>query len=145
MADITFIGSAVAVVAAKPATTDAAGFAALSWVATLGEVLEFGELGDTSEDVSVKTLAGRVKHMNGALDGGEIAFSFQFENADAGQVIMRTTNNTQTDVSFRITDTDGRVSYIFGRVANVRDVKREASMSKGMTGVLRANSPVIRV
>lgn len=144
MADISYIGATIACVVAKPATTDLSGFAALTWTAVIGEITEWGELGDSSADISIPKLSGRNTHVNGALDGGSVDCMFAFENADAGQVILRAQSNSANDVSFRVTDPDGRIEYFFGRVANVRDKKRTNNDWKGMSAQIRINSPVIR-
>lgn len=140
-----FIGTAVAVVAASPATFDVAGYAALSWVASIGQLVEWGELGDQSNDISVTTLAGRTLHTNGPRDGGELSFTFVFANSDAGQTILRNNANTNTALSFRVTDPDGQTSYFTGVCASVRDVQRTADAYKGQSGVIRINTAVTRI
>ena len=77
MADISNVGVTVAVVAATPATIDAAGFAALSWTATIGELAMWGEIGDTAATIDIPRISGRTTHVNGAVDGNKIAFGFQ--------------------------------------------------------------------
>jgi len=140
-----FIGATVAVVAALPATFNAAGYAALTWTGVIGQLVQFGELGDQSSDISVTTLLGRTLHTNGALDGGEIAFTYVFVAADAGQVILRAQSNTNTGVSLRVTDPDGTVAYAAGVVANVRDPERVDGAYKGQSGVFRINTAAVRV
>lgn len=144
MALITYIGAAVAVVAATPATIDAAGFGALTWSATVGRITEWGEVGDTSEDVTETTLAGRTYHANGSLDGGSVAFTILIDGSDAGQTILKAKNNTNDEVSVRITDPDGQIAYFHGKVANLRDRARNASTMKGMSGEFRVNSATVR-
>lgn len=142
MALKTYIGALVAAVASVPATLDQAGFAALTYV-QVGKVTEWGETGDTSEDVTETTLAGRTYHANGALDGGVISFTLLIDGADAGQTILKAKNNTNDEVSFKITDPDGEIRYLHGKVANLRDRPRTASTMKGCTGEIRVNSPTI--
>lgn len=139
-----YIGATVAVVASLPATYDSSGYAALTWTATVGKLVQWGEFGDQASDISVTTLAGRTLHSNGALDGGEVSFSYVFSAADAGQVILRANNNTNTGVSVRVTDPDGTVHYAAGVVANVRDLERADGTHKGQTGVMRINTAVVR-
>ena len=139
-----FIGATVAVVAAAPATYDSVGYAALSWAAAIGSLVEWGELGDQSNDISVTTLAGRTLHTNGARDGGELPFTYVYSAADAGQTILRTNANTNTALSVRVTDPDGQVSYFTGVCASVRDVQRTADAYKGQSGVIRINTAPVR-
>lgn len=144
MALITYIGAVIAVSAAAPATIDSAGFGALTYTA-VGRITEWGEVGDSAEDVTETTLAGRTYHANGALDGGAVAFTILIDGTDAGQTILKTKNNTNDEVSVKVTDPDGQITYFHGKVANLRDRQRTASTMKGMTGEFRVNSATVRV
>ena len=140
-----YIGATVAVVAALPATYNTAGYAALTWTGVIGNLVQWAPIGDQSSDISVTTLAGRTLHSNGALDGGEVAFTYVFAAADAGQVILRANSNNNVGVSVRVTDPDGTVHYAAGVVANVADAERADGNYKGQTGVIRVNTAVVRV
>ena len=144
MAFITYTGSTIEVSSGRPATTDAAGFAAKTYT-KVNHILDWAEMGDTSQDVTETTLDGRTWHTNGPLDGGAIAFTFLEDGADAGQTILLNANNSAAEVSVKVTDADGKVAYAFGRVANVRDRARSAPTKKGKSAEFRVNSPTIRV
>lgn len=144
MALTTYIGAVIGCVAATPATVDSTGFAALTYT-TIGRITEFGEIGDSAEDATETTLAGRTTHVNGALDGGTAAFTVLIDGSDAGQTILRTNNNTNTTVSFKITDPDGKISYFYGLVANIKDRARSSNTIKGVSGEVRINSAVVLV
>lgn len=141
---ISYIGATLAVVAATPATVDASGFGALSYV-SCGKIISFGQTGDTSEDIGVPYLAGRNEHVNGIKDGGALPFAFTYDIADAGQIILRAQSNSQTTVSFRITDPDGKIEYFHGVVANIQQNERSSGSYKGQSGEVRVNSAVITV
>lgn len=145
MVDIVNIGTLVAVVAATPATVDAAGFAALPWVASVGDLVSWGKQGDTSASIDVPLLSGRMVHRNGAVDGGLIGFEYQYTLADAGQVILRAQANSQTTVSVRETHTDGRIVYYHGVVCDVQTREKTNSTTKGQTGSIRVNSAAVTV
>lgn len=145
MADLNFCGTALAVVVATPATIDTAGFAALSWTATLTGLVDISELGDTSQDIPIPYLTtGRFGHVNGAVDAGEVTITYAWETSDAAQVILRNNQNTNTQLSFRVTDPDGRITYFSGVVANVRDVARNNTAYKGQTAVVRVRTAYVR-
>lgn len=144
MAAISYIGAVVAVSAATPATEDAAGFGALTYT-TVGNMISFAETGDESEDITIPLLAGRTIHVNGAKNGGSRAFAYQYEVADAGQVILRANNNGNTTISCKITDPDGKIEYFHGRVANIKRTERTSSAYKGEAGEIRVNSNTITV
>lgn len=146
MADISYIGATFAIVAAAPATYDSAGYAALSWSAAIGEVVSWGATGDSHEDIAVTEVStGRTKHINGAKDGGAIPFTIKYAAADAGQVIIRAQNGSNTACSVRITDPDGKIEYMTGILANVRQMERAAGQYKGFGGEFRVNSAVVTV
>ena len=145
MADSSNVGVVITVVAATPATIDAAGFGALSWTATLGELAMFGEVGDKSASVDIPRVSGRTTHVNGAVDGGEIPFAVHYELTDAGQVIMRANANGATTVSFRKTYPDGKIIYFYGKLANVVYNEVSPTTNKGMKGVVRVNSAIVTV
>jgi len=144
MADLNFCGSTLAVVAATPATIDVAGFAQLSWAATIPSLVDISELGDTSQDIPIPYLNGRTSHVNGAVDGGEVNITYAWDTSESGQVILRNNQNNNVQLSFRVTDPDGRVSYFSGVVANIRDLARNTGNYKGQTAVIRVRTPTIR-
>lgn len=141
----TYMNSQIAVVAAQPATTDAAGFAALTYV-TVGKIVTWGQMGDTSEDVSEDLLGeGRREHSNGLLDGGEVSFALLSAASDPGRTIIMAKNNTNDTCSVRITKPNGQVSYAFGLFANMREREMSSSTKIGMDGVMRVNSRLVVV
>lgn len=144
MAAISYVGVLMGIAVATPATQDAAGFGALTYTNIVG-MISVGEVGDTSEDISVPYLSGRNAHVNGAKDGGSREFAYVYEKTDPGQVLLRANNNNNVDVSLRVTDPDGEVRYFFGRIADIMDNERTNSNYKGQKGQLRVNSNVITV
>lgn len=144
MADLNVCGSTLAVVAATPATIDSAGFAALSWTAVLTDLIDISEIGDTSQDIPIPYLSGRVSHVNGAVDAGEVNITYAWETTNAAQVILRNNQNNNVACSFRVTDPDGRISYFSGVVANVRDLPRNSGAYKGQTATIRVRTATVR-
>lgn len=141
----TSIGGTLHVVAAEPATENAAGYEALTFV-EIGEVVSIGAIGDTSEDVTVTKLKdGRTEHFNGAKDGGSVPVTCVRETGDAGQAIVESGANTNTTHSFKIVDPDGTAFYFYGRLANVQTPERTASTYEGLTFEMRRNSGTVKV
>lgn len=137
---ITYIGSTFSVTASTPTTEDAAGYAALTYT-EVGKVITIGELGDTSEDVTVNHLKdGRTVHINGVKDLGEVAVEIEFDGSDAGQQLIANANNTNTTHSFQIVDADGHTVYFQGLVANLRHTQRASSNYKGASFVVRGQT-----
>lgn len=143
----SYIGATLSIFVGAPATYDAAGFAALSWSATLGKIASIGQIGDESEAISVPTLEGRTYIMNGSVSGGEIPISFLYDPAggSAAVAIINANKDTNNVVSLRIIDPDSKVTYLTGYLANFKDNERGPSSAKGYNFVCRATGAPIRV
>lgn len=141
---VSHIGGTVAISAAAPATYNSAGYGALSWT-TVADIVSWGQIGDSAAKITVTPLSGRVEKANGELDGGDIAFTMKHVAADAGQAIVLAQANTNTNVSIRLTDPDGKIYYSTGLLANVRGMERTATAYKGYTGEFRVNSVTVTV
>ncbi len=142
---ITFIGSTLSIVSGAPSTEDQSGYEAQTHI-EVGKVLSIGEVGDSSEDVTINLLkTGRIEHVNGVKDLGEIAVAINYDRADAGLAILEAANNTNTTHSAKITDTDGDDYYFQCVIANLKTVPRSPSASKGMTFVLRGQTGITKV
>ena len=143
MSGLNYCGTTLSVVVAAPATIDVAGFAALSWTANVGGLVDIDPIGDTSQAIQIPYLNGRTGYVGGAVEGGEINGTYAWLTSDAGQVILRANANGNTTISWRVTDPDGRVAYGSGLVGPVRDVGRNSGAYKGQTFVLRVNTATI--
>jgi len=142
---ISFIGSTLGLVASTPATEDESGYGALTTV-VVGKVVSISELGDTSEDITWTLLAeGRVNHLNGGKDLGNISVVVEYDRSDAGLALLEAGNNTNTNHSFLITDTDGDKYYFQGIIADLITSARDASTYKGMTFTMRGNTAITKV
>ncbi|MDO9099518.1 MAG: hypothetical protein Q7V53_02070 [Caldisericota bacterium] len=142
-AAISYIGAVIAVSVATPATVDASGFNALTYT-TVGKIASFGSIGDSSADIPVELLDGRTEHVNGVKDGGAIPFAFRYDT-DAGQTLLVNNSNNNVDLSFKITDPDGKIAHFYGKIANVKDNERAPGSYKGLSGEIRVNSATVRV
>ena len=142
MAD-TSIGTTPHVAAAAPATEDAAGYAALTWV-EVGGIVSIGEKGDDAEDVTVSALkTGRTEHSIGAIDGGAVAVSCKNILADAGQVIIKAGNNNDVDHSFKMTDPDGTLLNFQAKIASGKYSEKTASAYEGYDFEVRVNTATV--
>ena len=140
---ISYIGATIGCVVGVPTTLDEAGFSALTYE-TIGKIASWGELGDTSNDITVELLDGRVEHVSGSKDGGAVPFTIRSDADDLGQPVLIAQSNTNSEVSFRVVDPDGSTAYFHGKGANVRDPARDPGSYKGFTGEVRVNSAVVR-
>lgn len=141
------IGATLMLVVGLPATEDTAGYETLeATMSEVGEIVSIGAIADNSEDVTVTKLKdGRTEHFNGAMDGGSVPVICVREVADAGQVIVEANGNTNTTVSFLVTDADGNKQFFYGRLANVGNPERTATSHEGLNFEMRRNSATVSV
>jgi hypothetical protein len=142
MANISYIGTKLFVKAGVPSPLTITGYNALTWVEVKG-IVDIGAVGDTQNDITIDTLIGRVEHVNGSSDLGEIPVTMTFIAADPGQDVVRSGAGTNTYHSFRVQDADGRRAHFVGVLANLQDRPRSSSEYKGQTFAIRGNSAVV--
>lgn len=141
---ISYVGAVIAVSATSPATEDSSGFAALTYT-TVGNATVAPETGDEVADVTADLLSGRTKHANGPKDGGARNIAYIYDASDAGQVIVRANNNTNTACSIKITDPDGKIEYVNGLLANFKRAERVGATGKIESGVIKVNTATVVV
>lgn len=117
MGSQTAAGSTLAISAAAPATPDAAGYAALT-MTEVGQVEKIGTLGASFAKVEFQPLKGAKQKFKGSADYGALQPSYAIDSADAGQTLMQTAadDETQKLYSFKVTYQDGSKRYFQGRV-----------------------------
>lgn len=117
MTSQTAAGSTLAISSASPATNDAAGYAALT-PTVIGNLEKIGTIGSTFAKVEFQPLKGGKQKFKGSVDYGSLQPSLALDSADAGQAIMQTAadDETQKLYSFKATYQDGSIRYFQGRV-----------------------------
>ncbi|MGI3168396.1 hypothetical protein ACRARG_04540 [Pseudooceanicola sp. C21-150M6] len=95
-------GSSVYVAVGEPTAETAAAYKTL--FASAEEIVglvEFGEWGDTENDVAEGLVSeGRIYHTNGASDGGEVTITIQQRDTDAGRDIITANSGGNTLLTF---------------------------------------------
>ncbi|MEG3089500.1 hypothetical protein [Sphingomonas sp. PB4P5] len=116
MGSQTAAGSTLAISAATPATLDAAGYAALTFT-DVGQVEKLGSIGASFAKVEFQPLKGAKQKYKGSADYGALQPSIAFDAADAGQTLMQTAadDESQKLYSFKVTYQDGAKRYFQGR------------------------------
>ena len=86
---VSSVGTIVSVANASPATYNAAGFAALTWIACgeLAELPSFGAEAALATHTPLKT--GIVAKRRGSLNYGSVALTMAVSDDDAGQTFRR--------------------------------------------------------
>jgi hypothetical protein len=116
MTSQTAAGSTLAISVASPATNDATGFAALT-MTEIGNVEKIGTIGTTFAKVEFQPLKGGKQKYKGSPDYGALQPSVALDSADAGQNILQTSGDDESQklYSFKVTYQDGSKRYFQGR------------------------------
>lgn len=114
------VGSTLHAVATAPATYDAAGYAALTWVA-VGEIKDIPAFGKSRNSITFTPLAsGAMQKYAGITDAGKIALSFLSNTDDAGQIVLKTGLSSSSPVSIKVTSQNGDVYYFRAMVLSFK-------------------------
>ncbi len=116
MTSQTAAGSTLAISIALPATADVAGYSALTFT-EVGQVEKIGAFGASFAKVEFQPMKGAKQKYKGSPDYGALAPSIALDAADAGQTILQTSadDETQKLYSFRVTYQDGARRFFQGR------------------------------
>lgn len=107
----TSAGTTIGIVASAPATFNAAGYGALSFV-PIGEVLDIGEYGRVYELITSKPLASRgTTKKKGGYDEGGMPLQLNRDKSDAGQLLAVAAVDSDAYYSFCITFQNGDKHY----------------------------------
>ena len=116
MTSMTAAGSALAISAASPATNDIAGFTALTFT-EISNIEKIGPIGGSFAKVEFQPLKGGKQKYKGSVDYGALQPSLALDSADAGQTLLQTSadDETQKLYSFKVTRQDGTRRFFQGR------------------------------
>lgn len=145
------IGTKLYVAATTPATEDATGYAAMTWV-EVGEISEIPEFGPEYSEVNFTPLATGIKaKYHGELDYGSISLPFALSAGDAGQAALKTAMANKARISFKVefpklasTSTAGPIVYTQGKAFSFT---RSASTGDVVSGSLNVGfeRPLVEV
>lgn len=117
----TAAGAKLGISAALPATYDATGFAALTFT-NIGEVTNLGTFGRKYNVVSYNPLASRsTQKRKGSFNSGTLSPQLSIDDADAGQIIMRSALASDAEFSFQMTKQDGKKVWCKGIVTSFEE------------------------
>lgn len=117
MVAMTAAGTGLAISTGTPASFDAAGFAALTYT-EVGGVDKIGTIGGTFGKTDFQPLKGPKDKLKGSPDYGTLTPSMAYDEADAGQSVLRAAAEDQTQRLYpvRITYANGSIRYFRARV-----------------------------
>lgn len=123
----TTAGSLLSISATAPATFNEAGYQAIFDAspapALVGEITDFGEFGREYALVTHNPVGdrGTVK-LKGSFNEGTMSLSLGLDNADAGQILMKTASNSDDDYYFAVTLQSGDRYFFAAKVMSFKTV-----------------------
>lgn len=146
MTSQTMVGTTLAISVALPATKDAAGYAALSFT-EIGQVEKLGAFGASFAKVDFQPLKGTKQKYKGSKDSGAIQPSLALDSADAGQAILQTSadDESQKLYSFRVIYQDGSKRYFGGRTFGMPENGDGADTMLMATPAIEICTDIVRV
>lgn len=120
MAVISAAGTTISISSAAPATFNVAGFEALTWSA-IGEITDGGEFGRVYELIRHNPIGTRAtRKFKGSYDSGSMSIQLAVDYSDAGQDIVRTAAESDSDYSMKVLDQEGNAVYFQAKVMGFR-------------------------
>ena len=99
----TAAGATIGISATAPTAYTKTGWEAATFT-TVGEITDLGEFGREYTKVEHKPLATRAtQKRKGSYDEGSISLGLGLDNKDAGQILMKTASQSDSDYYFCIT------------------------------------------
>ncbi len=116
MAVSTMNGTTFGVSAVLPATFDAAGYGALTFVLA-GEIVDVGEIAKAFNEITHQAVdKDYPTKLKGTYNIGNLSLTLGKVDADAGQVILQTALDGAASVSFELTLPSGATANLTGKV-----------------------------
>jgi hypothetical protein len=117
----TTAGTTLAIKAGQPATFNSAGYGALTGWAVVGEITNYGEFGRVYNTVKHNPVANRgTVKKKGSYDEGQMDLKMALDTDDAGQILMKTALNSDSDYSFRIVTQNTDTYYFQAQVTSFK-------------------------
>jgi hypothetical protein len=100
--------------AASPATRDSVGYAALTYT-KVSEIVSISGFGVSVDPIEVRTLdSGALRTYKGHYNYGGVQGDMNYDPDDAGQNILRANILSNDELSVKLVDKDGNVTYSGG-------------------------------
>ena len=146
MGSQTAAGSSLAISASAPVTQDAAGYAALTFT-DIGQVEKLGSFGASFAKAEFQPLRGAKQKYKGSADFGAIQPSIAIDSADAGQALLQTASDDETQklYSFCVTYPDGAKRYFRARVFGSPETADGADSMLMVTPTVEISTKVVKV
>lgn len=141
----TSAGTTIGVVADTPATEDSTGYVALTYV-NIGEASDISEFGRQYNLVTFNPLGDRrtVKR-KGSYNDGAITLQLARVPSDAGQTILQSALDSDTNHSFEVTLQDGTAIYFQAQVLSYTTNVGSVDQITGATVQIEVTTDLVEV
>ena len=117
MAVQTVAGTKISISASIPATFNAAGYAAVTGWAQIGEITDGGSHGKTYAEVTHNPVDTRMtQKFKGSINIGTKTLNLAIDDDDAGQILVKTALDSDSEYSFKVAYQDGAIDYFQAKV-----------------------------
>lgn len=144
----TSTGTLIAIVQGEPASFDATGYEALTFV-DVGEITDIPEYGPNFQVVTHEPLAtGITQKHKGFVDYGSMAYGLGQDTEDAGQQILLDSallENINESYSTCITFSDGTKDYFTGKIFSYTTNPGSANSIVASSAQFEINTAIVRV
>jgi hypothetical protein len=141
----TSAGSRIFIALAAPATFDAAGYAALSWV-EIGEVTDIPEYGKEYQLVKFNPLKDkRTRKKKGSYDEGAVTLGMAKVAGDPGHQDLNTAVDDTDPASFKVVYPDGTIEYFQALVMSYKSNIGSVDNITMASAQLEIDSDVVQV
>lgn len=146
MAVMTSAGSTLSIATGSPATADAAGYNALTFI-NVGEVTDIGELAIKEYSTVTHSPVGSrmVKKLKGSYNNGSMQVQMARDSGNAGQTAMKAALNSDADYSFKITLQDLSKMFFQGKVTSFKVAVGSVDQITGSNCTIEINSDIVEV
>lgn len=145
MAVMTSAGSTLSIATGSPATYDATGFTALTYV-VVGEVLDIGEVGREYAVVTHSPVGTRaVKKFKGSYNNGTMQIQMARDSSNAGQTAMKAALQSDADYSFKVTLQDLSKIHFVGKVTTFKITIGSVDQITGSNCTIEISGDIVEV
>ena len=128
------------------AATTAAEYASDTYSA-VGFLESIGDFGDTWNPISFTGLSdARVQKLKGSQDGGDVSFTFAFDDTDAGQAALMVAHADATgNYNIKVEFSGGEIRYFKAQIMQLSESAPNADSILMVNASMSINSAIVKV
>ncbi len=114
--------------------------------AAVGSLESIGDFGDTFNPVTFTGLSdSRVQKLKGSQDGGDVSFTFAFDEADAGQAALLVAHaDTSGNYNIKVAFSGGEIRYFKAQIMQLSESAPNADSILMVNASMSINSAIVK-